>query len=181
MRGKIPIQWAWISNIFSLYYFIIISQLFNSLCSYAGLSSFLANINQNDVKWNVIFIVYLAFVNMFRFESERLNEYFRIRICITASTARSLTLYWRTACKSPGKSVPRNQIVPVLYADVLSTSTYEINSRFHRIHSLAALFQRSTLFSGRLPAQYSCFFSAGLPRTIISIEILDFYKVFFQY
>jgi hypothetical protein len=84
---------------------------------------------------------------MFRFESERLSEYFRISICITASTARSLTLYWRTAYKSPGKSVPRNQIVPVLYSDVLSTSTYEIkNSRFHRIHSLAALFQRSTLY-----------------------------------
>jgi diaminopimelate decarboxylase len=49
--------------------------------------------------------------------------------------------------------VPRNQIVPVLYADVFSSTSYVINSLFHRIHSLAALFQRSTLSCGRLLVQ----------------------------
>jgi hypothetical protein len=88
---------------------------------------------------------------MFRFESERLNEYVQNRICFTASTARSLTLYWRTACKSPGKSVPRNQIVPVLYADVFSTSTYEIKTRDFTVFTLRQLYFNDQLYISDWP------------------------------
>jgi hypothetical protein len=88
--------------------FIIVSLKF--VC---GNEHFLANINHVSLKRNVIFIVYLAFATMFRFES----DYTDPTACTgTASafhpsTARSLLLYWRTACKSSGKSLPWNQIV----------------------------------------------------------------------
>jgi hypothetical protein len=46
---------------------LIIIVSLNFVC---GVEHFLANINQVSLKQNVIFIVYLAFVKMFRFESD---------------------------------------------------------------------------------------------------------------